>query len=116
MKTRFLLALCLCFGALLLLAPNAEAYEPYPCDTSCSCTSTLDACDWLCKDGLETVTCGEYGVCPGSPLCEGCVSSLNDSSDIADDGMLDGDTVEDVLKPESADPHDDANPDAVPSH
>lgn len=67
-KALFLLALCLCTGALLMLAPSAEAYEPLPCADTCTCSG---GCTWQCEYLGYTTTCGDYGICSGSPACSG---------------------------------------------
>lgn len=96
MTARFLFTLCLCIGALLLLAPDAEAYEPYPCETSCSCT-TAGACDWLCEYNGYTITCEDYGVCPGTSWCESNSSAIVTPPDANVEDLLDGQTAEEAL-------------------
>lgn len=55
-KIRFLFVSCL---ALLLLLPAAPAFAG---QCSVVCTETTSCSQW-CRDGVERMTCGDYGVC-----------------------------------------------------
>ncbi|RYZ42028.1 MAG: hypothetical protein EOO71_09840 [Myxococcaceae bacterium] len=50
-------------AAALLLAPMSAVAAPRDCGEVCKPTGS---CNWLCDNGGDVITCGEYGLCSGA--------------------------------------------------